>query len=106
MRTAFFLNYFFAFLRILLLTYCLFSAIHDIVFQAYSPLGSGDRPWLKKGPPISGVELLQDPELKAVAEKHKKSVAQCVLRWHVQMGGCAVPKSQNAVSHQGKYGNF
>ena len=70
-----------------------YCRIHNIAFQAYSPLGSGDRPWLKDGPPWSGVELLQDEELKKVAARHSKSVAQVVLRWHLQMGGCAAAKS-------------
>lgn len=75
-----------------------FCKINGIVFQAYSSLGSADRPWRKEGSitsgaPIGGHEVLQNPELAKIAKKHGVSVAQVVLRWHVQMGGAAVCKS-------------
>eukprot|EP00667_Euglena_gracilis_P013041 EG_transcript_13428 len=78
-----------------LLDYC---RREGIVFQAYSPLGSFDRPWAKagsitSGPPSTGHELLTDPVLVAIAEKHGKTPAQIVLRWHVQRGAAAAPKS-------------
>jgi 2,5-diketo-D-gluconate reductase A len=40
-----------------------------------------------------GGELLVHPELQAIARKHGKTVAQVVLRWHVQLGLVAFPKS-------------
>ena len=51
-----------------------FCRIHNIVFQAYSSLGSADRPWrvagsIVSGPPISGYELLEHPALKEMAAK-------------------------------------
>eukprot|EP01013_Petalomonas_cantuscygni_P020611 TRINITY_DN3916_c0_g1_i1.p1 TRINITY_DN3916_c0_g1~~TRINITY_DN3916_c0_g1_i1.p1 ORF type:complete len:367 (-),score=51.52 TRINITY_DN3916_c0_g1_i1:295-1395(-) len=73
---------------------------HKIVFQAFSPLGSADRPWLKKGslhagpPPIEGGhEVLQHPTVKKIAEATGRSPAQVVLRWHAQRGIATVPKS-------------
>ena len=49
--------------------------------QAYSALGSGDRPWrmtgsITSGAPTSGFEVLENPELVKIAEKHGKTVAQ------------------------------
>jgi len=77
-----------------------FCKTNGIIFQAYSALGSGDRPWRKEGSlssgaPFGGHEVLQNPELVKIAEKHGGdiSVAQVVLRWHAQMGGAAVCKS-------------
>jgi len=57
-------------------------AYHDsrgIVTQAYSPI---------KG-------ILQQPVLAEIAEKHERSVAQVALRWHLQNGIVAIPKSAN-----------
>ncbi|MGW4073849.1 MULTISPECIES: aldo/keto reductase [Streptomyces] len=57
-----------------------FNARHDIATEAWSPLGQG------KG-------LLEDPKLAAIAEKHGKSPAQVVLRWHLDLGNVVIPKS-------------
>lgn len=54
-------------------------AEHGILTQAWSPLGRG--------------RLMADPVLGGIAETHQVSVAQVILRWHLQLGGCAVPKS-------------
>jgi 2,5-diketo-D-gluconate reductase A len=56
---------------------------HGIVTQSYSPLG-GD-----------GADLLGAPILSQLAEKHGKTPAQLVLRWHVQNGIVTVPKTAN-----------
>jgi 2,5-diketo-D-gluconate reductase A len=56
---------------------------HGIVTQSYSPLG-GD-----------GADLLGAPILSQLAEKHGKTPAQLVLRWHVQNGVVTVPKTAN-----------
>ncbi|KAG7280910.1 hypothetical protein CRUP_009197 [Coryphaenoides rupestris] len=60
-----------------------------VCMTAYSPLGSGDRPWASADKP----QLLEDPRLGAIAEKYCKTPAQVVLRWHVQRGVACVPKS-------------
>jgi 2,5-diketo-D-gluconate reductase A len=53
---------------------------HGIATEAWSPIGQG------KG-------LLEAPELGSIAEKHDKSAAQVVLRWHIQLGNIVFPKS-------------
>ncbi|ESQ01624.1 aldo/keto reductase [Streptomyces sp. ZG43] len=56
---------------------------HDeqgITTEAWSPLGQG------KG-------LLEVPAIVAIARKHHVTPAQVVLRWHVQLGNVAIPKS-------------
>lgn len=51
----------------------------NILLEAYSPLGTGK---------IFGV-----PEMKALAEKYGKSVAQLCIRWSLQRGYLPLPKS-------------
>ncbi|MEV7084900.1 aldo/keto reductase [Streptomyces sp. NPDC093085] len=53
---------------------------HSIVTEAWSPLGQG------KG-------LLEVPTVVAIARKHERTPAQVVLRWHLQTGHVAIPKS-------------
>ncbi|MDN3293877.1 aldo/keto reductase [Streptomyces ficellus] len=57
-----------------------FHARHDIVTEAWSPLGQG------KG-------LLEAPAVVAIARKHDRTPAQVVLRWHLQLGNVVIPKS-------------
>jgi 2,5-diketo-D-gluconate reductase A len=57
-----------------------FHADHGIATEAWSPLGQGK-------------DLLQEPELAAIAGKYGKSPAQVVLRWHLQTGNVVIPKS-------------
>ena len=54
---------------------------NGILVGAWYPLGHGDR------------KLLQDPVLRDLAEKYRKSPAQIILRWHIQTGNIVVPKS-------------
>ena len=37
--------------------------------------------------------LLEEPDIVAIGKKYKKSPAQIVLRWHIERGCSAVPKS-------------
>lgn len=39
--------------------------------------------------------MLRDPDLKRIAAKHGISVVQTILRWHLQYGDVAIPKSLN-----------
>ncbi|MFE9388899.1 aldo/keto reductase [Streptomyces sp. NPDC006784] len=57
-----------------------FHADHHIATEAWSPLGQGG-------------DLLDDPTLGGIAERHGKTVAQVVLRWHLQLGNVVIPKS-------------
>lgn len=56
-----------------------YHAEHDIVTEAWSPLGRGS--------------MLGHPALAPIAEKHGRSVAQIILRWHIQLGNMVIPKS-------------
>ncbi|MFJ9521680.1 aldo/keto reductase [Kitasatospora sp. NPDC101801] len=57
-----------------------YHAEHGIATEAWSPLGQGK-------------DLLTEPALVKIAEKHGRTVAQVVLRWHLQSGIIAIPKS-------------
>ena len=58
---------------------------HDILLEAYSPLGVG--------------KIFQVPELKALAEKYGKSVAQICILWSLQRGYLAF-RWHNSLSHR------
>ncbi|MEU4048074.1 aldo/keto reductase [Streptomyces olivaceus] len=55
-------------------------AEQGIATEAWSPLGSG------KG-------ILEIPAIVAIAQKHGRTPAQVVLRWHLQLGNVVIPKS-------------
>lgn len=56
-----------------------FDADHQIITQAWSPLGRGT--------------ILNDPVLMAIGTQHHKSAAQVILRWQLQSGVAFIPKS-------------
>ena len=58
-----------------------FCENHGIKIESWSPIGG------------SGGDLLHDPTLQIIADKHKKSAAQIVIRWHIQLGLIVIPKS-------------
>lgn len=62
-------------------------AAHGIATQAWSPIGGITS--------YRGMEQrsFDDPTLLAIAQQHGKSAAQVMLRWHVQQGRSAIPKS-------------
>jgi 2,5-diketo-D-gluconate reductase A len=53
---------------------------HGIATEAWSPLAKGG-------------ELLADELIVGLSEKYGKTPAQIVLRWHLQLGNIAIPKS-------------
>ena len=57
-----------------------YHAEQGIATEAWSPLGQG------KG-------LLEVPAVVAIAQKHGRTPAQVVLRWHLQLGNVVIPKS-------------
>src|SRR4051795_5768646 len=65
-----------------------FGAEHGILTQAWAPIGgitfyrdSGHR------------STLEDPVIGEIAKAHGKTPAQVMLRWHLQQGRSAIPKS-------------
>ncbi len=58
---------------------------NDIYIQAWYPLGHGD------------AGLINEPVFTKLAEKYKKTNAQIILRWHIQVGNIIIPGSKNPV---------
>lgn len=56
-----------------------FHQKHNILTEAWSPLGQGS--------------LFENPTIVELAKKYNKSAAQIILRWHMQDGNIAIPKS-------------
>jgi diketogulonate reductase-like aldo/keto reductase len=63
-----------------------------IATQAWSPIGGSIRRFADQG---RGIDPLDAPVVREVARKHGKTPAQVVLRWHLQNGVSAIPKSFN-----------
>ncbi|HVW93424.1 MAG TPA: aldo/keto reductase [Devosia sp.] len=56
-----------------------FHARHDIRTESYSPLGHG--------------KDISNPIIGKIAEKHARTPAQVIIRWHLQQDLIAIPKS-------------
>lgn len=52
-----------------------------IMTEAWSPLGRG--------------QVLADPVVQACAVEHRRTPAQVILRWHVQLGHVTIPKASS-----------
>ena len=55
------------------------NAEHDIVTEAYGPLGVG--------------RLLDNPTVTSIAAEYGKSPAQVLIRWSLQLGNVVIPRS-------------
>ena len=68
------------------------NAEHGILTQAWSPIGGitsyprGD---------VERTNVLDDDAIVEIAQRHGKSPAQVLLRWHLQQGRSVIPKSTN-----------
>jgi diketogulonate reductase-like aldo/keto reductase len=60
------------------------------VRKADESLGVVTEAW---GPIARGGELLGDPVVTGIADKHGRTPAQVVLRWHIEIGNVVIPKS-------------
>jgi diketogulonate reductase-like aldo/keto reductase len=67
-----------------------FHREHGILTQAWSPIGGSIRRFGK------GSDPLNDATIAEIAARHGKTPAQVTLRWHIQNGVSAIPKSFNA----------
>ena len=65
-----------------------FGSEHGILTQAWSPIGGIT--FYRDG---SHSSTLQDPVIGEIAKTHGKTPAQVMLRWHLQQGRSAIPKS-------------
>jgi diketogulonate reductase-like aldo/keto reductase len=63
------------------------DAEHGILTQAWSPIGGITS---YRG---TGTSTFDDPQIGKIAEAHGKSPAQVMIRWHLQEGRSAIPKS-------------
>ncbi len=78
-----------------LLEYC---HRENVLFCAYSPVGSGDRAaFLKKK---DEPNLMEEPLLKQIAGQRGISPAQVLLSWGLNRGTIVIPKSVNPVHMQ------
>jgi len=63
------------------------DAAHGIITQAWSPIGGITS---YRG---TGTSTFDDPVIAAIAAAHGKTPAQVMIRWHLQEGRSAIPKS-------------
>jgi diketogulonate reductase-like aldo/keto reductase len=68
------------------------DAEHGILTQAWSPIGGIT---FYPGWGEQRRNVLQDPTIGAIAAEHGKTPAQVMLRWQLQHGRSAIPKSTN-----------
>ena len=67
-----------------------------ILTQAWSPIGGITfYPGYTNGETDARRSTLEDPVLNQIGAAHHKSAAQVMLRWHLQQGRSAIPKSVN-----------
>lgn len=70
-----------------------FNQRHGITTEAWAPIGKGG-------------ELLSDPVITAIAERQERTPAQVVLRWQLENGNIAIPKTGNPERLRENFGLF
>jgi 2,5-diketo-D-gluconate reductase A len=68
------------------------NAEHGILTQAWSPIGGIT---FYPGWGEDRKNVMEDPTIAAIGAAHGKTPAQAMLRWHLQQGRSAIPKSTN-----------
>lgn len=68
-----------------------FCKYKTIAVTAYSPLGSPANNKKQNNPP----KLFEDEKINYLAKKYNKTVAKILIRWAIQRGTIAIPKSVN-----------
>ena len=68
------------------------DAGHGILTQAWSPIGGIT---FYPGWGEDRKNVMADATIGAIGQKHSKTPAQVMLRWHLQQGRSAIPKSTN-----------
>ena len=68
-----------------------FCAAHGVHMTAWAPLGSADRPDSTKRP--NAPVLLDNAEIKSIAQSLGCTPAQVLIAWHVNRGIATIPKS-------------
>jgi 2,5-diketo-D-gluconate reductase A len=71
-----------------------YHAEHGIVTQSWSPIGGQSN------------DVLREPVVVELAERYGRSPAQIVLRWHMDLGLTAIPKSSDPVRLRQNLGIF
>jgi 2,5-diketo-D-gluconate reductase A len=56
-----------------------YNALHNIATESWSPLGKA--------------QFIDNPVLTEIAERHGKTAAQVIIRWHLDCGLVVIPKS-------------
>uniref|UniRef100_A0A1A9VG58 NADP-dependent oxidoreductase domain-containing protein n=1 Tax=Glossina austeni TaxID=7395 RepID=A0A1A9VG58_GLOAU len=80
-----------------------FCKYNDICITAYAPLGSPARPWARKD---TENVLLKNSTVLDIARRHEKTPAQILLRYQVQLGHAAIPKSGTCENMQNNINIF
>ena len=66
-----------------------YAAEKGIAIESWSPLGGSGKGWGEG----KTNQLLDNPVLVEIAQRYGKSVAQVIIRWHLQSGLIVIPKS-------------
>jgi len=58
---------------------------------AYAPLSASG--FSHRDKKLKDINLLEEPVIKSIAEKHGKKPAQVILNWHLKRGHVIIPKT-------------